>query len=112
MTSDNIDIVDLDRRAVDLSMRLVSQATGTDLDRPTPCSPWRLGDLLEHMTVQHYAFPAASRGQGADPRSWQLATWLGDPSGGTGSGGTGSGGAGSRDAVSDYVSAVQQVLAA
>jgi uncharacterized protein (TIGR03086 family) len=66
----DLDVVDLDRRAVQLSLDLVRQVSPADLSRPTPCSGWTLRDLLEHMTARHYVFAAASRGQGADPRSW------------------------------------------
>ena len=64
-------IVDLDRRAVELSVRIVSQARPADLGRATPCAGWSLRDLLEHMIAQHHGFAAASAGRGDDPRSWQ-----------------------------------------
>lgn len=65
-------IIELDRRAVAESVRVVSTLTPADLDRPTPCAEWTLGDLLAHMTVQHHGFAAAARGDGADPRVWQV----------------------------------------
>lgn len=70
MTRDDLDIVELDRRAVQASLAVVRQAGPDDLTRPTPCSEWSLRELLEHMTAQHHGFAAASRGQGADPGSW------------------------------------------
>jgi uncharacterized protein (TIGR03086 family) len=70
VASDALDFVALDRRVVELSVQIVSQAQPADLTRPTPCADWTLRDLLEHMTTQHYGFAAASRGDGADPQSW------------------------------------------
>ena len=70
------DIRYLDRRAVEISVAVTSRVRTGDLDRPTPCAGWTLRDLLEHMTVQHNGFRAASLGQGAD-----LATWNRRPSG-------------------------------
>jgi uncharacterized protein (TIGR03086 family) len=71
MASEEADITVLDRRAVELSERIVAKAQSGDLGRPTPCAGWTLRDLLEHMITQHYGFAAASRGEGADPRFWQ-----------------------------------------
>lgn len=70
MASESWDFVGLNRRAVEFSARIVSQARSADLTRPTPCADWTLRDLLEHMITQHYGFAAASRGDGADPQSW------------------------------------------
>ncbi|MFF9279773.1 TIGR03086 family metal-binding protein [Streptomyces griseosporeus] len=60
-----------DGRAVRDSVAVVRRATLVDLTRPTPCSAWNLGDLLEHMTVQHRGFAAAARGAGADLTRWK-----------------------------------------
>jgi uncharacterized protein (TIGR03086 family) len=60
-----------DARAVRDSVAVVCRATLDDLTRPTPCSAWNLGDLLEHMTVQHRGFAAAARGAGADLTQWK-----------------------------------------
>jgi hypothetical protein len=38
----------------------VSQAGAADLARPTPCTGWTLGDLIGHMTAQHYGWTAAA----------------------------------------------------
>jgi uncharacterized protein (TIGR03086 family) len=53
----------------------------TDLDRPTPCAQWHLGDLLAHMTVQHLGFAAAAAGHGADPGLWRPRPSPEDPAG-------------------------------
>jgi uncharacterized protein (TIGR03086 family) len=88
----NDDIVTLDAEAVRTSVGLVERATVADLGLPTPCQGWTLGDLLAHMTAQHYGFAAASAGDG-DLARWLVRT-LGD------------------DAVSAYLAASDHVLAA
>lgn len=65
------DLRPANERAVRASAALVAQVTRGDLDRPTPCRAWTLGDLLAHMTAQHRGFAAAARGAGADPAVWQ-----------------------------------------
>jgi uncharacterized protein (TIGR03086 family) len=65
-------LIDLDRRALDLCAGAVRRVTVADLDRPTPCSEWTLGDLLAHMTGQHHGFAAAARGQGDDLQHWRV----------------------------------------
>lgn len=72
VTNDGLDMVDLDRRAVELSARIVAQAEPADLGRPTPCGAWTLRELLDHMITQHYGFAAASSGRGSDPQLWQV----------------------------------------
>jgi uncharacterized protein (TIGR03086 family) len=66
----DVGVVELDRRAVALSLGVVRQVGPDDLHRRTPCAGWTLRNLVEHMTAQHYLFAVASRGRGADPRSW------------------------------------------
>ncbi len=66
------DIRELDRRAVDRSVDIVSLIRPEDLARPTPCEGWTVSDLLAHMTVQHHGFAASAEGQGADPGVWQV----------------------------------------
>jgi uncharacterized protein (TIGR03086 family) len=68
------DVRPLHRTAVLASVDVVSTVTPDDLDRPTPCAGWNLGDLLTHMTVQHRGFAAAARGNGADLAVWDAAT--------------------------------------
>lgn len=58
------------RIAVLASIDVVNRVTAADLDRPTPCSGWTLGDLLSHMTVQHRGFAASARGGGHDITLW------------------------------------------
>jgi uncharacterized protein (TIGR03086 family) len=73
------DIRELNRRAVQTSVTLASQVTPADLDRPTPCSEWTLGDLLAHMTAQHRGFAAAARGGGEDLATWEMPSLGNDP---------------------------------
>ena len=75
------DIRELNRRAVQASVEVVSQVTAEDLGRPTPCSQWSLGELLAHMTVQHRGFAAAAAGRGADLGVWQAGPAAADPVG-------------------------------
>jgi uncharacterized protein (TIGR03086 family) len=77
MTADGI--VELDRRAVEATVEVVSQVTAADLDRPTPCADWALGELLAHMTAQHYGFAAAAEGDGGDLGVWQVRPLGTDP---------------------------------
>jgi uncharacterized protein (TIGR03086 family) len=87
------DIRELDRRAVLAGVDVVSKAGADDLGRATPCAGWTLGDLLAHMTVQHYGFAAAARGHGEDLEVWRVRP-LGDR------------------AVYAYTEAVEHVIAA
>jgi uncharacterized protein (TIGR03086 family) len=73
------DIGELNRRAVEASVELVSRVTAGDLGRPTPCAGWTLGELLAHMTVQHRGFAAAAAGRGADPDVWRPGPPAADP---------------------------------
>lgn len=77
MTADGI--VELDRRAVQATVEVVSQVTAADLDRPTPCPDWVLGELLAHMAAQHYGFAAAAEGGGGDLAVWQVRPLGTDP---------------------------------
>jgi uncharacterized protein (TIGR03086 family) len=90
--TNGLDVIDLDRRAVELSAAIVAQAELADLGRPTPCGAWTLRELLDHMITQHYGFAAASSGQGSDLRVWQ-AVHPDDP-------------------IADYAAAARHVIAA
>ncbi|MET7461995.1 TIGR03086 family metal-binding protein [Nonomuraea sp. NPDC005501] len=94
-TSDVTGITALNRRAVEISVEVVSRVTVADLDRPTPCAEWTLGDLLAHMTAQHRGFAAAARGHGADLAVWEVRPL---PAGG--------------DPAAEYAEAARDVLAA
>jgi uncharacterized protein (TIGR03086 family) len=70
-----VDLIALDAQAVLGSVEVVARVTDGDLGRPTPCAGWTVGDLLAHMTAQHYGFAAASTGDG------DLAHWGTRPAG-------------------------------
>jgi uncharacterized protein (TIGR03086 family) len=65
-----MDIVALDRAAVEESLRVVGQATSRQWELPTPCGAWTLRQLASHMTGGHRGFAAAAAGVN-DPRAWQ-----------------------------------------
>jgi uncharacterized protein (TIGR03086 family) len=73
-----------------MSVTAVSAVRLDLLDLPTPCSEWRLRNLLAHMTVQNVGFAAAVDGVAAD---WALGELGADP-------------------VADYVAASDRVIAA
>ncbi|WP_055590003.1 TIGR03086 family metal-binding protein [Streptacidiphilus griseoplanus] len=73
------DIVELDRIAVEESLRIVRSATGDQWDLPTPCTGWTLRDLVSHMTGQHLGFAAAATDGGPDGAD--LAVWRPRPLG-------------------------------
>jgi uncharacterized protein (TIGR03086 family) len=79
MYMDMSSIVALDARAVRYSADLVRQVRRPDLDRPTPCAGWNLGDLLAHMTAQHRGFAAAAAGAGHDLARWAAGPLGDDP---------------------------------
>lgn len=65
------DLRELDRRAVHTTVTIAAHVTPDHLTRPTPCSEWTVGELLEHMTAQHRGFAASARGHGADLALWR-----------------------------------------
>lgn len=67
----NIDISELDRRAVDWTVEIASAITTDDLDLPTPCDGWTLRDLLDHTLSQNAGFAAAAHGNGANLSIWE-----------------------------------------
>jgi uncharacterized protein (TIGR03086 family) len=64
---------ELNRSVLDVVDRLVAPVRADQLDRPTPCTKWSLGDLLRHMVGQHRGFAAAARGDrtALDSRVWE-----------------------------------------
>ncbi|MGW4097665.1 TIGR03086 family metal-binding protein [Mycobacterium sp. NPDC004974] len=74
MPTTETDLRPLHRVAVLRSVEAVEAVRTSDLDRPTPCVDWTLGDLLAHMTVQHRGFAAAARGHGSDEALWNVET--------------------------------------
>ncbi|GAA3182550.1 TIGR03086 family metal-binding protein [Nonomuraea roseoviolacea] len=64
------DLRDLHRRALELAGRAVAQVTSADLDRPTPCAEWTLGELLRHMVSENRGFAGAAADPPARPPVW------------------------------------------
>ncbi|MER5472454.1 TIGR03086 family metal-binding protein [Streptomyces sp. NPDC002685] len=71
MSTTEADIVELDRIAVQESLRVVASAGPADWDRDTPCAGWSLRRLVAHMTAQHHGFAAAARGAGQEAALWR-----------------------------------------
>ncbi|MEU3461101.1 TIGR03086 family metal-binding protein [Streptomyces sp. NPDC006733] len=71
-------LIELDRRALDASLRILSPVTAADLDRPTPCAEWTLRELLVHLVSENQGFAAAVRG-GTDRAVWTGGTLDPDP---------------------------------
>jgi uncharacterized protein (TIGR03086 family) len=66
----DVEIVDLDRRAVERSAEIVAGLRRDQLDGPTPCASWTLADLLSHLIVQHHGFAAAAAGAITERADW------------------------------------------
>ncbi|MET7730620.1 TIGR03086 family metal-binding protein [Streptomyces sp. NPDC005402] len=69
-----MDVVELDRIAVQEAARVVELARGGDdgdWARDTPCAGWDLRRLVAHMTAQHHGFAAAARGVGGELGYWR-----------------------------------------
>ena len=63
-------LLDHDRAAVLATVDLVEIVQPDDLDRPTPCGPWTLAELIAHMTGQQLGFAAAAAGAGTELAEW------------------------------------------
>jgi uncharacterized protein (TIGR03086 family) len=77
-----MDVVELDRIAVEEASRLVELARGPDdrdWARDTPCAGWDLRRLVAHMTAQHHGFAAAARGEGGELGHWREPRDLREP---------------------------------
>ncbi len=74
-----MDIVELDRRALDAAGQIVAQVTAGQLGGPTPCPAWTLADLLAHMVAHNHGFAAAARGEPVAAAVWDGAPLGADP---------------------------------
>jgi Mycothiol maleylpyruvate isomerase N-terminal domain len=43
----------LDRAATAMSLAVVAEVSPAQLDLPTPCGNWRLGDLIAHLVAEN-----------------------------------------------------------
>jgi uncharacterized protein (TIGR03086 family) len=75
------DIRELDRRALQITSSIVDRVSVGQLDLPTPCAAWTLGQLLAHMVGQHYGFAAAAGGETTDLSVWADRPVGDDPAG-------------------------------
>jgi hypothetical protein len=48
----------LDRAATAMSLAVVAEVSPAQLDLPTPCGNWRLGDLIAHLVAENRGFAA------------------------------------------------------
>jgi uncharacterized protein (TIGR03086 family) len=48
----------LDRAAVAVSLAVVAEVSPDQLDLPTPCGDWRLGELIAHLVAENRGFAA------------------------------------------------------
>jgi uncharacterized protein (TIGR03086 family) len=65
-----MDLRSLHRRVLDDASDVVRGVAEPDLQRPTPCAAWTLGELLAHMVGQHVGFAAAVRDGDAPPSAY------------------------------------------
>jgi uncharacterized protein (TIGR03086 family) len=72
-----MDLRDLDVRALAATGEIVVAVRPEDLDRPSTCTGWTVGDLLRHMVGHNHGFAAAGRGRPAGAEVWDAGT-LGD----------------------------------
>jgi uncharacterized protein (TIGR03086 family) len=74
-----VDLLDLDRRALEVSTDMVARVRADQLGRPTPCPEWTLEELLRHMVASNRGFTAAARGLTAGAPVWGSAELGDDP---------------------------------
>lgn len=61
-----MNVRELDRRAMDVTARLVPLVTAEHWHRPTPCAGWQVHDLLAHILGQYHGFALAASGHPTD----------------------------------------------
>ncbi|CCH27580.1 TIGR03086 family metal-binding protein [Actinosynnema sp. NPDC047251] len=62
-----MDLLDLDRTAIDLNAALVASLEPEHYDLPTPCAGWTVRDVLRHLVDMSIKFDVGARG--GEPRS-------------------------------------------
>jgi uncharacterized protein (TIGR03086 family) len=75
----NTDVRDLARQALAVAGRVIAELTVADLDRPTPCAAWNVGELLRHMVSENHGFAANAVGTPADRSVWDSGDLGADP---------------------------------
>jgi uncharacterized protein (TIGR03086 family) len=66
-----MDLRDPHRRAIRTVGTIVAGVKPDQLDLPTPCAEWTLGQLLAHVIGQNHGFAAAADGETADLSIWR-----------------------------------------
>ncbi|MGW8889983.1 TIGR03086 family metal-binding protein [Streptomyces sp. NPDC055749] len=79
MAIGELDIRDLDRRALATMGAMVAQVAPDQLPLPTPCADWTLHGLLRHQVSENLGFAAAAAGVTDDIRAWDQGDLGGDP---------------------------------
>ena len=73
------DVRGLDQQASAAAERVIAEVTVADLDRPTPCAAWNLGELLRHMVSENRGFAANVAGTPTDRSVWDSGDLGTDP---------------------------------
>lgn len=73
-----MNLIELDRRALDATTKVISQVHPDDLALPTPCAQWDLRALLVHTVSLNLGFAEAARSETA-AASWSAGTLDPDP---------------------------------
>ncbi|MFF7870880.1 TIGR03086 family metal-binding protein [Streptomyces qaidamensis] len=76
-----MDIRQLDRQALLLTGKVVSQVKTHHLRLATPCADWTLYGLLRHLVSQNEGFAASARGAGEPWAVWRDGDLGDDPAG-------------------------------
>ncbi|WP_447005195.1 TIGR03086 family metal-binding protein [Saccharothrix isguenensis] len=59
---EHVDLLDLNRSALDLNLKLMADLEEPHLDLPTPCAGWTVYELLRHQVESTLGFTASVRG--------------------------------------------------
>jgi uncharacterized protein (TIGR03086 family) len=74
-----MDLRDQHRRAIKSVGDVVALVGPDQLDLPTPCTDWTLGQLLAHVIGQNHGFAASADGETADLSIWRDRPVDGEP---------------------------------
>jgi uncharacterized protein (TIGR03086 family) len=61
-----MDLLDLDRRALETTAGFVRRTDSSQLGLPTPCTGWDVRALLDHVVGNNHLYAAAAAGQAVD----------------------------------------------
>lgn len=65
-----MDRAEIDARILAETGKIVAAVRPEHLDNPTPCGPWKLGELLGHMVGHNHGFAAAANGTPVGGEVW------------------------------------------